>query len=411
MKYIYMKNEFSKMDAGLLHLANKRVLLKLINQKSQISRSELSKATKLTPPTITRIVDELVYKDNLAEYIGTGSSNGGRPSMIVKFKNAANYIIGIDLGATYIRGGLVDLNAKFIYEIQVPTEIEKGFSSIIGKVINVIEKLKSRQEDGSKIWGIGIGVAGLVDSKTGIIESSPDFGWSKIDLRKELEYRLNLPIFYDNSTRLMALGELKLGTKQDLKNFAVINLGYGIASGLVVEGNLVKGHIGFAGEFGHISVDTESSVKCKCGMYGCLEALASGHRIAALGKHQVKNNNSEILRELSNGNPDLITAELVARAAEMGDESCLKIYNEVTEYLCKGIGTIANLLNPEVVYLGGGIASNKKLLFDLVQSKKSKYLLHTNTNMPILPSTFGEQATIIGAVSLVLEKIMNLELQ
>ena len=128
-------------------------------------------------------------------------------------------------------------------------------------------------------------------------------------------------------------------------------------------------------------------------------------------QYQTENNNSEILRELSNGNPDLITAELVARAAEMGDESCLKIYNEVTEYLCKGIGTIANLLNPEVVYLGGGIASNKKLLFDLVQSKKSKYLLHTNTNMPILPSTFGEQATIIGAVSLVLEKIMNLELQ
>ncbi|QGY46787.1 ROK family protein [Maribellus comscasis] len=405
-----MKNEFSKMDAGLLHLANKKVLLKLINQKGQISRSELSKATKLTPPTITRIVDELVYKDNLAEYIGTGSSNGGRPSMIVKFKNEGNYIIGIDLGATYIRGGLVDLNAKFVYEIQVPTEIEKGFSSIIEKVANVIQKLKSRQELNSKVWGVGIGVAGLVDSKTGMIESSPDFGWSKIDLRKELEDRLGLPFFYDNSTRLMALGELKLGAKQNLKNFAVINLGYGIASGLVIEGNLVKGHVGFAGEFGHISVDTESSVKCKCGMYGCLEALASGHRIAALGKHALTNHNSQILNELCNGNPNLITAELVAKAAQMGDKSCLKIYNEVIEYLCKGIGIIANLLNPEIVYLGGGISLNEQFLFDLVQAKKSKYLLYTNTDMPIVPSTFGEQATIIGAVSLVLEKIMNLEL-
>jgi len=208
-----MKNEFSKMDAGALHLANKKVLLKLINQRGQISRSELSKETSLTPPSVTRIVDELVYTDKLAEYIGTGSSNGGRPAMIVKFKNENNYIIGIDLGATYIRGGLVDLNAKFISEIQVPTEIDKGFSSIIEKVIKVIKKLESRKEANSKIWGIGIGVAGLVDSKTGIIEVSPDFGWSNINLRKELEDKLDLPFFYDNSTRLMALGELKLGTK------------------------------------------------------------------------------------------------------------------------------------------------------------------------------------------------------
>ncbi len=405
-----MKNEFSKMDAGLLHLANKRVLLKLINQRGQISRSELSKATKLTPPSITRIVDELVYKDNLAEYNGTGSSNGGRPAMMVKFKNENNNIIGVDLGATYIRGGLVDLNAKFISEIQVPTEIEKGFNSIIEKVINVIKKLESRKEENAKIWGIGIGVAGLVDRKTGIIEVSPDFGWKNINLRKELEDKLDLPFFYDNSTRLMALGELKLGAKPNLKNFAMINMGYGIASGLVIEGKLAKGHAGFAGEFGHISVDTGSNVRCKCGMLGCLEALASGHRIAALGKQEVANNNSIILSNLCNGNPNLITAELVAKAAKMGDETCLRIYNEVIEYFCKGIGNIANLLNPEAVYLGGGISLNGQFIFDLVQSKKSKYMLHTNANMPILPSTFGEQATTIGAVSLVLERIMNLEL-
>ena len=405
-----MKNEFSKMDAGSLHLANKRVLLKLIKQRGQINRSELSKETGLTPPSVTRIVDELVYNDNLAEYIGTGNSNGGRPAMIVKFKNENNYIIGVDLGATYIRGGLVDLNAKFISEIQVPTEIDKGFSSIIDKVIKLIKKLESRKEVNSKIWGIGIGVAGLVNIKTGIIEESPDFGWSNINFRKELEDKLDLPFFYDNSTRLMALGELKLGTKQNLKNFAVLNIGYGIASGLVIDGSLVKGHAGFAGEFGHIPVDTESNVRCKCGMLGCLEALASGHRIAALGKQEFENNNSELLRELCNGNPNLITAELVAKAAKMGDKSCLKIYDEVMEYFCKGIGIIANLLNPEAVYLGGGISLNGDFIFDLVQSKKSKYMLHPNTNMPILPTTFGEQSTTIGAVSLVLRKILNLEL-
>jgi glucokinase-like ROK family protein len=405
-----MNKEYAKMDAGLLHLTNKKVLLKLIKQKGQVSRSELSRITGLTPPSIARIVGELAEKDQLVEYVGVGSSSGGRPPVIVKFKNNDNYIIGIDLGATYIRGCLVDLNAKFISEIQVPTEMENGFASIIEKVVQVIHKLQSRKEDSARIWGIGIGVAGLVNSETGIIESSPDFGWSNVNLCDELKNKLDLPFFYDNSTRLMALGELKLGARQNMKNFAVINIGYGIASGLVVQGKLVKGHTGFAGEFGHIPVDTNSDIQCKCGMYGCLEALASGHRISALGKREVVNNNSESLKESCNGNPDLVTAETVARAAKMGDIASIKIYNEVSEYICKGIGTIANLLNPEIIYLGGGISLNGEFFFEQIERRKSKYLLPQNSNVQIIPSTFGEQATAIGAVSLVLKKIMDLEL-
>ncbi|MBC8767783.1 ROK family transcriptional regulator [Arenibacter sp. BSSL-BM3] len=405
-----MKKEYAKMDAGSLHLANKKVVLKLINHNTQISRSALAKESGLTPPSITRIVDELINVDGLVESLGVGSSSGGRPPMIVKFKNDNNYIIGIDLGATYIRGCMVDLNANFISEIQVPTELKKGFSSIVEKMIKMIHKLQSRKEATAKIWGVGIGVAGLVNSKTGIIESSPDFGWTNIDLRKELESHLDLPFFYDNSTRLMALGEMKMGERDNQKNFAVINIGYGIASGLVVEGNLLKGFSGFAGEFGHISVDTDSAVQCKCGMYGCLEALASGHRIASLGQQVLAENKSEMLKELCNGNKDLITAELVARAAKKGDPASMKIYDDVAEYLCKGIGTIANLLNPETVYIGGGISLNGDLLFDLIEKKKDKYLLPGNARVDIRPSTFGDQATSIGAVSVVLQKILNLEL-
>lgn len=398
------------MDVGLLHLANKKLVLNLIKQNNKVSRSALTKKTGLTPPSIKRIVDELINVDELVRSLGVGNSNGGRPPVIVKFKSESNFIIGIDLGATYIRGCLVDLNANFVSEIQVPTELDKGFASIVDKVVKVIRKLQRRKEAGAKIWGIGIGVAGLVNSETGIIESSPDFGWSNIDLRKELDKFLDLPFFYDNSTRLMALGEMKMGIKENQKNFAVINIGYGIASGLVFEGNLLKGFSGFAGEFGHISVDTDSSVQCKCGMYGCLEALASGHRIASLGKQALANGNTELLKELCMGNEDLITAELVANAAKKGDKACIKIYDEVAEHLCKGIGTVGNLLNPETVYIGGGISLNGELLFDLIEKKKGKYLLPANAKIKILPSTHGDQATSMGAVSLVLEKILNLEL-
>jgi glucokinase-like ROK family protein len=405
-----MKKEYAKMDAGLLHLSNKKIILRLIKKEQQISRSKLAMVTGLTPPSITRIVDELVKIDKLVEYVGVGNSNGGRPPVIVKFKNQHNYIIGIDLGATYIRGCLVDLNAHFISEIQTPTEIEKGFTHIIEKVSEVIHKLQRRKEPDSKIWGIGIGVAGLVNRVTGIIESSPDFGWTNINLREELEKMLDLPFFYDNSTRLMALGELKLGVQPNQKNFAVLNIGYGIASGLVIEGNLVKGHAGFGGELGHIAVDTDSDIQCKCGRYGCLEALASGHRIADLGRQALEGNDAETLKKLCNGKPNLITAELVARAAKLGDKASIEIYKQVAEYVSKGLGIVANLLNPETIYIGGGISLSGELFFDSIDRFKSKYLLPPNTSLQILPSSFGEQATTIGAVSLVLEKIMDLEL-
>lgn len=221
---------------------------------------------------------------------------------------------------------------------------------------------------------------------------------------------IQLPVFYDNSTRLMALGELNFNKKSRVKNFAIINVGYGIAAGLVIDGNLIKGHSGFAGEFGHITVDTCSKVKCKCGKYGCLEALASGHRIASLGKNALDKENAEILKKLSEGNVNLVSAELVGKAAQQGDELSIEIYDNITEYLAQGIGNLANLLNPEVVYIGGGISLNGKFFFDLINKKISNYLLSPNQGLKILPSTFTDQATSIGAVSLVLEKIMNLEL-
>lgn len=405
-----MNSDFVKMDSSLMNLTNMRVVLKLIKQANQISRSEISKETGLTPPTVYRILKTLKEHYNLVKEVGLGYPNGGRPPILVEFNSQGNYIIGIDIGATYIRGCLVDLAANSLFEIQNITEIEQGFNGVINKVVKIINKLTARVEKKGRIWGVGIGVAGLVNKKTGIIESSPDFGWTGINFREELKKHLNIPFFYDNSTRLMALGELSFGKNQNLKNFAVIGIGYGIAAGLVIGGKLVKGHDGFAGEFGHIIIDKDKKVKCKCGMTGCLEALASGHRIANLGKNIVLRNKSDMLKELSNNDINFVTAELVAKAAKKGDPECYRVFSDITEYLSQGIGVLANLFNPEVIFIGGGISLNGKFFFDLIEEKKLNYLLHPNKNVKILPVTFGEQATSIGAVALILEKIMNLEL-
>lgn len=403
-----MNSDFEKASASQMNLSNKMKVIRLIRQFKEISRSDLGKITGLTAPSITRIVDELIEHDQLAHYIGIGNSSGGRPPMIVKFNSDSNFIIGIDLGATNIRGVLTDLDGNFLSEIQAPTEIQKGFEHIIKNTVAIIEKLQNRRGvDKSKIRGIGIGVAGLINRDTQKISFSPDFGWEEIDFRKEMEKYLTLPFFFDNSTRLMALGEQVYGTSKKLNDFAVINIGYGIAAGLVIEGILTKGNSGFSGEFGHITVDKNSSVQCKCGKFGCLEALASGNRIAAMGINLIQQNPNGILAKLAENNPDSVEAKLVAEAVDKGDTEARFIFEEITEYICLGIGDLVNLLNPESIFIGGGISLTGDFFYEMINGKKNKYLLKPNRDIAIKPASFGEHATTIGAVSLVLERILD----
>lgn len=401
-------NSSQKMDVGLMNLMNKRSVLGILRASGKTNRSEISNLTGLTPPTVTRIVDELI-NFNLAKYLGPGSSNGGRPSVVVEFKSSENLIIGIDLGATIIRGCLVDLEAKFLSEIQVPTEIENGLNSVLEKLVEIVNKLAGRVNPNQKIWGVGIGVAGLINHETGVVEYSPDFNWKNVNLRELIKERISFPFFYDNSTRLMAKGEKELGRFKNESNFAVINAGYGIATGLVVNDFILYGNKGFAGELGHIQVRSDSKIKCACGKYGCLEALASGRRIAEMGRERLDVEKNKEIKDLAGSNNEKITAKIVFKAALSGDQDAQQICHEIADYLAQGIGVISNLLNPSKIFIGGGLALSGEYLLELINERKEKYLINQNSNLEISPTTHGEFATAIGAVSLVLEKIMKLE--
>lgn len=182
-----------------------------------------------------------------------------------------------------------------------------------------------------------------------------------------------------------------------------------VAAALVLEGRLIKGEYGFSGEFGHIMVARSSDVVCSCGKKGCLEALVSGRRIAALGVAKYNTNDGASLRKLTNNNIALVNAHLIGKAYKMGDKLAKNIFSEVTEYLAQAIGSLVNLLNTPKVYVGG-VSLNGDFYFDMLNEKVQKYLLTSNKNMKIIPSTFGEQATTIGAACLILNKILTLQL-
>lgn len=397
-------------NAAYINKQNKVKVLRAIREEGKISRADVVRRTGLSAPTVTRIVSSLITEEQLVTEAGRGDSVGGRPPVLIEFRGEANFVIGIDIGATQIRGVLTDLNAKILDEHSVATDVESGFESIIGRVAEVIRRLvESKAAKNGRTRGIGLAVAGLMNTKTDVVEYSPDFGWDQVDVRGALSTQFELPIIYDNVTRVMALGELWYGVGGSHSHFICVNVGYGIGSGIVIDRKLLFGSEGMAGEFGHITVDRDSKIQCKCGNYGCLEALASGRAIAQSAKDQMKDGASTTLSVLCADDPDQITARLVAKAANEGDELSFKIISRAADYIGMGIAGLINLCNPKAVFIGGGVAQAGDLFLNTIRSSVNRRVLPSHTNsVDILPVSHGANAAVMGAVSLVLNEVLTL---
>lgn len=385
---------------------NKIKVLRLIRNEKEITRAEIIQKSGLSAPTVTRIVESLVQL-NLIQTDGIGSSIGGRPPQLIHFHSKENYVIGIDLGATFIRSALSNLDGDFIFEIHVPTNLKKGFDAVMEQVGELIEKLCERARQNSlSLWGIGIAVCGMVNKNTSIVEYSPIFGWKNVNIQEALAKYTNLNITLGNVTHLIALGELLYGVGKDYKNFICINLGYGIGSGIIIDGKLFSGADGIAGEIGHIVVDKYSKRKGLEGVTGTLEALASGYGLADIARELSKSDPESFL---FSQNPEDIDAKMVFETAKKGDRLAIEIIDGIAGYLSIGIDTLIKLFNTECIVLSGGLVQNDDVLIEKIRNKISDYSLSgVSRSVPIVKAGFGENAALMGSFSLILEKILLL---
>jgi len=397
-------------NAKHIHKINTVKVLNVIRNCNRISRADVARTTGLSAPTVSRIVEDLIDAD-LVQETGEGDSQGGRRPTLLQFAGALNRIIGIDLGTTNIYGVLCDLNAKILVEKSRPTCVAKGFRSIIRRTSELIEELEASSGPRSRpVLGVGLAVAGLIDRERNVVEFSPDFHWENVDVQRELARRHSIPIVFDNVTRVMALGEICFGVGKRFRNFVCVNVGYGIGGGIVIDGEPVFGPRGIAGEIGHMTLDRNSGRLCDCGNFGCLEALASGNAIAKEARARLQAGEDSVLRTMCGDAIDGVTAEMVANAAKKGDPMALDIFHRAAEYLGIGIAALINLLDPEAVVIGGGVAQAGDLLFDIVRKTVSlRALSKIADDAAILPASFGMKAAAMGAVALVLNKVINLE--
>ena len=342
------------------------------------------------------------------------------------------YSIGVDLGGTDIKAGLVSSEGDIFCRIVLPTDVEVGGPKIVAARIAEAVRQVLVKEDAAEIEVIsnevrvGLGAPGLIIAETGVIHFSPNFpGWTDIPLVDYVNAELAKlhppkgsvgcnsqahvnekykPVLrgMDNDVNAMTLGELRHGAGVGYKSIVALTLGTGVGGGVVIDGQVYHGSQNTAGELGHTIVEPHGRY-CGCGNQGCLEAYAGAKNIVERTQEKIETGRSTILTSTTtDGTP--LTPQKIAEAAQAGDQIAVEIFAETGRYIGIALTSIAHILNPQIAIIGGGIAeAGEELLFEPIRTELSKRAMDIPARMRVLKAHLGTDAGIVGAAMLALE--------
>lgn len=305
--------------------------------------------------------------------------------------------IGVDVGGTKIAGVRAGRDGEILGEHEVASPAQEP-DAIVEAIVAMVGWLRDRD-----VSAVGVGAAGMVEAATGIMRYAPNLAWRDLPLRDRVAEGCGLPTLLDNDANLAAWGEYRFGAGRGTDHMLAVTVGTGIGGGIVVGGRLVRGAHGFAGEIGHVIVDPAGPL-CGCGNHGCWEQLASGRAIDRLGREAVARHPHGALARMVNGAVDTVSGPLVTAAARDGDEEAVGILAEVGRRLGEGIAGLVNVLDPEVVVVGGGAIEAGDLLLDPAREAYAEAVegVQHRPHVPVLAAELGNDAGAIGAADLAL---------
>src|SRR5215472_7572763 len=317
--------------------------------------------------------------------------------------NKAEYVIGVDLGGTKILAGLFDHSLENLGTAKVSTKSQRGVEAVIERIDRCVRDAADEADLSLKqIAGIGIGAPGAVDFSNGTVIFAPNMeGWKDVPLKKELEKHLGVPVFVENDANIAVLGVHAAELKAKPKDVVGIFVGTGIGGGLIINGELYSGFGHTAGEIGHMVMEVNGP-KCGCGNRGCFEALASRTAIFQQIKAGIKDGEKTLLTEmLGDDLSDLRSGDL-RKAIRRGDKFVDRVVEEAATYLGIATANLVNILNPEVVVLGGGVieALAEEMMSVIVETAGDYAMPGSMKGVEIIPSKLGDNAGITGGAVL-----------
>jgi glucokinase-like ROK family protein len=338
-------------------------LLDLIRDRRAVTRAELAEETQWGRTVLSQRLAELM-ETGLVSDAGVGRSTGGRAPRKVRFRGEAAAVVGVNLGATRMDIAVTNLAAEVLATREETWDIARGPEMTLRRLETLIEQaVADSPVSRADIVGIGVGLPGPVEFATGRPVAPPTVpGWNDYPVRDRLTGHFGVRVVVDNDVNTMAVGERRAGLARGVDNFVFVKVGTGIGAGLFSNGVLHRGAGGAAGDIGHIAIEGGSTVLCRCGRLGCLEAYAGGAALARQAQEAAGNGHSKYLTEVLKTSGSAPTAEDVTRGASAGDPVCLQLLNQAAWRLGQAMSGCVNFFNPSLIVFGGGVSRAGDLL-------------------------------------------------
>ncbi len=313
------------------------------------------------------------------------------------------YALGIDLGGTSIKLGVVSNLGEILWKTSLPSSAELGPAEVISQLKKGIKQILLHKK--GKIKGIGIGAPGFINFEKGTVEYPPNFpGWGKIKLGRIIQKEFGIKTLIENDANAAAIGELIFGAGKKYNSFVMITLGTGVGGGIIFNKKIYRGGCGAAGELGHMSINYKGP-KCKCGSVGCIEAYVGNNYLKQQVIRGLQDNPGSKILELVSNEADLITPRIIQEAMEMGDEYAKSVVENMGIQLGAVLTSVSNLLDISTFIIGGGVSGFGKPLFNKIQETiVEKVFIPAKKRVKVLPAKLKNDAGIKGASALIFYK-------
>ena len=321
--------------------------------------------------------------------------------------NNRHICAGVDLGGTTINIGLVSPDGRILAQQHCASEVANGVGPVLDQIAKIIHKLKEEVDSSISVKSLGIGVAGKVDFKKGLLREATNLSnWIDVKLGDELSKRLGMDVVVDNDANVAALGEHAFGAGRGINEMLMITLGTGVGGGLILGGKIYRGADGVAGEFGHTVIQQDGPI-CSCGRRGCVESFVGVKAILQIARAKLASRGDSSLHHIEIEN---ITPKDISLSAQEGDRLAIEIFCEVGTYLGIGIANVANFLNIERVVVGGGVAKAGDFILEPARtSLKQRALKVPGETVKVVPAALGDSAGLVGAARLAMLEHMAVD--
>jgi glucokinase-like ROK family protein len=392
-------------DHILVRKHNTALVLDYLRRNASISRAEVAGGTGLNRSTVSSIVNELIDENYVIETTYQ-SDRIGRPGLQLELNPDGGFAVGLEIGVDFLSLIISDFAGNVRWRYAEKSQPGKPREEILENAFNLVDKaLEEGKVQGMRPLGIGIGVPGLIDVTHGIVKLAPNLGWRDVPLYKLWAERYNLPVYVENEANAAAMAEYYFGVARGIETFVYINAGVGLGSGIVVDGKLFRGSFGYAAEIGHMTYDPEGEI-CNCGRRGCYETVIGPRAVVKKVREKISQKSHSILLQSVGNDLDKITFEAVADSAMEGDEVCIAALKDVGFNLGILISSVVNVINPNMVILGGVLNYASKILVPIVKEVVQSYTLELSLQgLIFVESEFGTESCVIGATALVLDSI------